>query len=164
MSNKKFPGDLKRIDELESNQKDFLIEHYKRTEAFWRHWTPTLWSIPSIAAAINIGAYSLIFDSSKNLEAPIKVIVLIILVSLNFALTIGAWKHRYMQKEFGDRLQDIKKYALIPPVELTTIQKKISASRIYVIVMLIILIISVFLLICSTVCIICPIMSIIHSV
>ena len=148
MSKKKFPDDLKPFDELESNQKEFLIEHYKRCEAFWRHWTPTLWSLPSIAAVINVGAYSLIFDSSKNLETTAKVIVLFILASLNLTLMIGVWKHGYLQKVFGDRILAIEKYASIPTIEFTGLQKMISAHRVYFICMLIIFIISLILLFC----------------
>ena len=155
MSKKKFPGDLKPFDELESNQKEFLIEHYKRCEAFWRHWTPTLWSLPSIAAAINVGAYSLIFDSSKNLETITKVIVLFILASLNLSLMIGVWKHRYLQKVFGDRILAIEEYASIPTIEFTELQKIISGSLVYVICMLVIFTISLILFFCFLCDLIC---------
>jgi len=87
-----FPGNLEPFNELETQQREFLIEHYKRCEAFWRHWTPTIWSIPSVAAAINITSYSFVFDSSKNLDYSIKIIALFILLLLNIALTIGACK------------------------------------------------------------------------
>lgn len=146
MSNKKFADDLKPFDELKSDQKEFLIEHYKRCEAFWRHWTPTLWSLPSIAAAINVGTYSLIFDSSKNLGSITKVIVLFILAFLNFTLMIGVWKHVYLQKVFGDRILAIEEYTSIPTIKFAGLQKIISASQVYVICMLIIFTISLILL------------------
>ena len=87
--NKEFSVDSKQFNELKADQREFLIEHYRRCEAFWRHWTPTIWSIPSVAAAINIGAYSFVFDSSKNLSCSVKIIALCILVLLNSFLTVG---------------------------------------------------------------------------
>ena len=57
MGTKEFPGDLKPFNELETMQRESLIEHYKRCEVFWRHWTPNIWSLPSVAVAVNIGAY-----------------------------------------------------------------------------------------------------------
>jgi len=136
---------LKPLNQLSPYEKEFLIEHYRRCEAFWRHWTPTLWSLPSVAAAINIGAYSLIFG--KEIESFIKVIALGILVVLNCALTVGVWKNRYLQKEFGKRLVALENYASLPTIEFSSLQKSISASLLYGVVMLVIFIVSLVLFI-----------------
>lgn len=158
MSYKKFPDDLKPFDELNSNQKEFLIEHYKRCGAFWMHWTSTIWSLPSIAAAINVGTYSLIFDTGRELETIIKVTILFILVVLNFALMIGVWKHKYLQKVFGERILDLERYASIPTIEFTKLQNKISAGLFYLIAILIIFISSLLIFIWMLHVLICALM------
>ena len=149
MPDSNFPGNLKPLGELESNQKELLIEHYRRCGAFWRHWTTTIWSIPSIVAVINVAAYSLIFDTSRSLDTHIKTIVLGVLVFLNLTVTLGVWKHRYLQRVFGERILDLEKYASIPTIEFGGVQRKISASKFYVMLMVGISIVSLVLLIKS---------------
>ena len=152
MSSKDFLKDFKPLNELSAVQKEFLIEHYRRCEAFWRHWTATIWSLPSVASAINIGVYTLLFSVGKDIKDSLQVLILIVLVLLNTALTIGIWKHRYMQQEFGKRILDIEEYSGIQIIEFSTIQRKISGSLAYVIVMLLISLISFGLLFCEIIC------------
>ena len=147
-----FGSGTPQFSELSTEQRQILIEHYKRCSEFWRHWTPTIWSLPSVAAAINIGAYSVLFDMSKGVSMTIKVLALVILVILNMALTFGVWKHRGMQIAFGDRLQAIERYGGIVVIELTGWQKKISASWLYVWAAGAVLLVSAGLLIRQIVC------------
>ncbi len=132
-------------DKIEFNNKevdkDLLIEHYKRTEAFWRHWTPTIWSIPTVTSAINFGAYSLVFNKSFQLEDNIEILVFSILLFLNLALTIGLFKHRDLQKKFGKRLMEIEKVFLIESINLkTNTIGRINSSIYYCIAMILIFI------------------------
>ena len=123
--------------------RDFLIEHYKRTESFWRHWTPTIWSVPSIAFLINIGTYSVIFDENKNFELGSFLLIIGILILLNVTLTIGVYMHMVQQKAFGQRLVKIEKELMnINSVPLP----KGSASKFYVLAMVIMAFLSVLLL------------------
>lgn len=132
MANNKYP-------EIKKAKKELLIEHFKRCDEMWRHFTPTIWSIPSVAAAINIGAYSLLFDKSKIISPLPRILILVILFCINLVLTVGSWKHRYMQRRFGDRLMDIEEKAGISVIEF---KKMISGSLFYVILMVILTIIS----------------------
>ena len=121
--------------------KDLLIEHYKRIEAFWRHWTPTIWSIPTVASTINFGAYSLVFNNSFKIEDNVGILVFLILLFLNLALTMGILKHRDMQKKFGNRLIEIERVFSIEPINLkTNTIGRINSSVYYSIVMIIIFI------------------------
>ena len=148
MDNKIFLGDLKPYNELDDAQRNFLIEHYKRCQAFWMHWTTTIWSVPSVAATINIGAYTLLYGPAKDIDTPYKAVILIVLVLLNIGLTIGACKHSYMQHQFGNRIVDIEKYFNIQKVKL----QNFSGSYVYVAVMAIITIINIGLLMCNFIC------------
>ncbi len=145
MGAERFPGNLKPFNELEDSRREFLIEHYKRCEAFWRHWTTTIWSIPSVAAAINVGAYTLLFGPGKDIIMSLQAVILSILILLNVAVTIGVYRHRYMQKEFGDRILAIEKYFEIPTIKL----RGFSGSLVYFIVMVVISLISFSLFMCK---------------
>lgn len=140
------------ITQLDETKKKCLFDYYNRCKEFWIHWTPTIWSLPSVAAAINIGAYSFLFDTTKNVQNDIKLYALIILSLLNLALTIGVWKHRYMQKVFGDKLIEIEKYFSLKTIEFSTTQKFISGSLFYCITSFAILLIS-FILLIKQICI-----------
>ena len=129
---KGYPVCLPEASELNDYQKKFLIEHYRKCNALWRHWTPTIWSIPSVAAAINAGAYAVIFDSSRDLEPSVRIAVLGLLLFLNLALTLGIWKHRYMQKVYGERILVMdEKYALVERIPFSKPQAAISGSFFY---------------------------------
>lgn len=127
---------------LEPEERQFLFEHYKRCEQFWRHWTTTIWSIPSVASAINIAAYMLVF--TKNLEVSGKIIASGVLLLLNLALTLGLWKHQNMQKRFGDQIISIEEYASVPVIDLGRVQKYWSGSWAYVLAMIFITVTSLF--------------------
>lgn len=152
MDSIEFPGDLKTFNELKTKQKEFLIEHYRRCEAFWRHWTVTIWSLPSVAAAINIGAYTLLFGPGKDIIPSLQAIILGILVLLNVALTVGIWKHRCYQQAYGNQIDTLESYFGIKSVKLSGLAGKISASLLYVIAMIVISIISLGLLVYKAVC------------
>ncbi len=104
---------------LEDSQRAALFEHYRRCGEFWRHWTTTIWSIPSVASGINIGAYVAVFTTHIPKEG--KILAFGILSLLNLILTLGLWKHQSLQKKFGDRIMAIEEYASIalidPPIE-----------------------------------------------
>ena len=149
MNNDEFPGDLKPFNEITPARREFLIEHYRRCEAFWRHWTPTIWSIPSVATAINVGAYTLLFGPGKEAPLQIQILVLLILLLLNSALTVGVYRHRHMQQQFGKRILAIERYFEFPIVKLS---QTIRGSLIYFFVMVVISLISLGLLIYKAVC------------
>jgi len=117
---------------LSGDQREILLAHYKRCDEMWRHWTPTIWSVPSVAAAINVGAYAFLFDDTKHILTGARILSLAILVVLNLALTVGVWKHRGLQKTFGGRLVAIERFAGISVVEFEPLQKQLSASALYV--------------------------------
>jgi hypothetical protein len=148
MDEKTFPGDLPPYDQLNVNQKDFLTEHYKRCQAFWIHWTSTIWSIPTVISTINIGAYIAIFGLENSISSPYKAVILLLLVFLNIALTIGVYRHSYMQHKFGDQMIAIEKYYKIPIITLN----KFSGSCVYVILMCLVTIISISFLLCHFIC------------
>jgi hypothetical protein len=146
MPNGDFPGNLPPFKQLNASQKQFLFEHYRRCEAFWRHWTHTIWSIPSVSAAINIGAYAFLFGSQKPITTNLQILALFILVLLNGILTVGLYRHRHMQQQFGKRILAIEKYAGIPIIKLS---ETVKGSLIYLIAMIIISLISFGLFFCK---------------
>jgi hypothetical protein len=131
------------FSKLSSEQRDFLLRHYERCAADWRHWTPGIWSVPSLEAAINVGAYSLIYNNAIQLPNQIRVLALVVLVLLNFAVFVGLWKHRATQAAAGDRMREIEEFSGITPVLLKGRRGKIRASLFYQIVTLAVLIISI---------------------
>jgi hypothetical protein len=149
MPNGDFPGNLPPFNQLSVTQRQFLIEHYRRCEAFWRHWTHTIWSIPSVSAAINIGAYALLFGSQRPIAVKSQILVLFILFLLNGILTVGLYRHRHMQQQFGKRILAIEEYAGIPIIRLS---ETVKGSLIYLIAMIIISLISFGLLFCKIFC------------
>ena len=52
-----------------------------------------------------------------------------------------------MQRMFGERILELEKYASIPIIEFSDLHKKISGSRLYVILMVVLSLISFVLLI-----------------
>jgi len=119
----------------EKVDRDFLIEHYKRAESFVRHWTPTIWSVPSVAFVINLGTYSTIFDIGKSFECLSLVTILVILILLNIALTVGVHKHNQGQKAFGNRLMEIERKVMnIEPIKIP--RGPGSAANFYVFAMI----------------------------
>jgi hypothetical protein len=49
--------------QLEGLERTALLEHYRRCQRFWTHWTPTIWSLPSIASGykyclLHVGLYN----------------------------------------------------------------------------------------------------------
>ena len=152
MRSKDFLKDYKPLNQLSAVQKEFLIEHYRKCEAFWRHWTVTIWSLPSVAAAINIGAYTLLFSHSKDIISSLQAVILGILVLLNVALTVGIWKHRCYQRAYTNQLDILECYFGIKSVKLSGLAGKLSASLLYVIVMIAISLISFGFLFCEIIC------------
>ncbi len=130
----------KPFKELEDKERQPFFKHYDRCEKFWRHWTTTIWSIPSVASAINIGAYTLIFTSDMTDKE--KIILAGILSLLNLALTLGLWKHQNMQKKFGQQIIDAEDYASIPVIDYGNFIKHWSGSWAYVLAMIFITLIS----------------------
>jgi hypothetical protein len=142
--NKPSLGTLPKPAELDSKQWALLLEHYKRCEAFWRHWTASIWSVPSVAAAVNIGVYSVIFDSTKHYSHPAKLFCFLLLLFLNAALTVGLWRHKYLQDCFGKRILAIEEYLSIPIVD---INQKVRASLVYCMLMVFLCLASLVLLV-----------------
>lgn len=106
----------KEFTQLTRLQRETLLEHYHRCSQFWMHWTTTIWSLPTVASAINIGVYSLVFGTAVSAGG--RIIALGVLALLNLILTLGLWKHQNMQKKFGDRIKGIEKYASIKVLKL----------------------------------------------
>ena len=129
-----FPGSLPSVDELNENQKQFLLEHYKRCEASWRSLTTIIWSAPSIAAAINFAVYSLVNLFRHQFDDEIRAIFLGLLFVLNVVLTIGVWKYTDIQVQFGRRLLAIERYWGIPVVRFKT-EGLFRARRFYLLLM-----------------------------
>jgi hypothetical protein len=127
--------DLEKIGNVD---REYVVEHYRRCEAFWRHWTPTIWSLPSVAAAINVGAYTLIFGVTKgSIDPRVRLGAIVILCFLNLALTIGVSRHRHMQMKFGDRIRLIEEgHFGIPWIKFDPIHEAFSGSGFYVLAML----------------------------
>jgi hypothetical protein len=127
----------KEFGKLKDHEKEFLLEHYRRLQKFWMHWTTTIWSIPSVASGINIGFYAYFFVKSGEGLTHINSLMLLILVALNFALTIGALKHIYMQHRFGQRIKAIEEFAGIRFIKFEGLQDRFfSGSFWYVILLL----------------------------
>ncbi len=113
---------------------NMAVEQYRRYGAFWMHWTPTIWSIPSLAVLVNFGAYYYLL--LKDVPAPkdpvrdwVRVVAAVVLIMLNLAITLGLFKHRNMQRAFGDRLLEIEKAAGLKKADFS---KEIpSASEAY---------------------------------
>ncbi len=129
-------------------EKEALFEHYKRTEAFWRHWTSTIWSMPTVASVLNIGAYTLILSVEVGLEDYQKILVLFLLLILNISLSVGLSKHIYLQKRFGKRLLSIEKAWKIKVIKTrTNCIGRFPGSYLYIVAMILICIINIGMLV-----------------
>jgi len=129
-----FPGGLPSVDALNENQKQFLLEHYKRCEASWRSLTTIIWSAPPIAAAINFSVYSLVNLFRHQFDNEIRAIFLGLLFVLNVVLTMGVWKFTDIQDQFGRRLLAIERWCGIPVVRFKT-EGLFRARHFYLLVM-----------------------------
>ena len=102
---------------LNSEYNKFVSEHYERVYTFWTHWTNTIWSMPSVATAINFGGFYVIFNGDNNVSVYFKIAVLVILLVLNIALTKGMKSHLFMQRHFGSRILEIERANGIPIID-----------------------------------------------
>jgi hypothetical protein len=135
---------LGKYADLPESTREALWEHYRRCDQFWRHWTPTIWSMPSVASAINVGAYAFIQEKGAYRLAVLGVVSL-----LNLTVAFGLWKHRYMQRTFGARMLDIERYAGIPIIEFSRVHRRISGSWVYVLTMLLLTALSISLFVAA---------------
>ena len=115
---------------------DFLLEHYKRCKDFYLSYNTSIWSVPSIAATINVVTYYALFDESKNFAPGITPAVLFVLLILNVALCFGLYKHSSFQRSFGGRIIEIERQNNITVIPLKMHPK---AANIYVGVMILII-------------------------
>ena len=129
-------GLLPPFRDLDEGRRGFLTTYYKECGAMWRHWTRTIWSIPSIASAINLTIYGAFFGVDWDLPASARPILLFILTSLNGVLTLGLWRHRGAQNAYGKRLREVEAYAGIPEIPPHPRQRGIHASAVYVALMI----------------------------
>lgn len=152
MKNKDINIEYKKIFELndKNEKKEIILEHYKRCKEYCLSYNNTIWSMPSIAIAINVGTYYAMFDDNKAIQNEIVLISLIILIILNISLTLGIFKHYHFQQNFGKRILEIEKCNNIPYLDFN--EKglyKLRTGKFYIVSMLLITIISITVLICK---------------
>jgi hypothetical protein len=148
-------GNEFKFQKVDEDKVDSLIlEHYKRCKDFCLSYNTTIWSMPSVATAINVGTYYALFDMNKKLESYIVLLTLFILTLLNIALTIGITRHLHFQRQFGKRIMEIERQNGLPLVELDNGNRvtKIKAGGIYIFAMVIISLVSCCLFVQKLIC------------
>lgn len=88
--------------------KEGIGEYYRRIGIIWNQYSNSIITSSGLLSTANFAAYSLLFGKNQ-LSLISEVFLLLLLLLVNFVLTIGLWRHIHMQDRFGERILEIDK-------------------------------------------------------